>query len=1121
MTFATWKEQFNTQLNLKWGDKKAKGLSEKYDQAFSAVYLEECPLDMILNDIHYLEKLSVDNFLEIDFYVSPQIEESPLHLRIYKWERNIPLADMMPILSDLGFKAWSERTYRIQIGKDLIWITDFVISYEYSNEFHFDQSRQLLRDALVEICAGRFESDGLNKLILGAELTWREITILRGYAKYLHQGGFRFSQLYIEQALANNVLQVKDLIELFMVRFNPQQKTTHKNQAQQLEEKILQGLEQVKSLDEDLIIRRILILIKATLRTNYFQLSQEGKIKHYLSFKFLSSAIPDLPLPVPLFEIFIYAKRFEGIHLRSAKVARGGIRWSDRREDFRQEVLGLMKAQRVKNSIIVPSGAKGGFVLKAQLASPSREALQKEVIDCYQSFIRGLLDLTDNIKGDKILRPSAVVCWDEPDPYLVVAADKGTASFSDLANSISKEYNFWLGDAFASGGATGYDHKKMGITARGAWESVKRHFRELNMNLDNELITLVGIGDMSGDVFGNGLIYSRRLKLVAAFDHRHIFIDPNPDPELSYQERLRLFNLPGSSWEDYNPRLISRGGGVYKRSAKSVTLSLEAKKVLGVSEDSLMPNELVRVILKAPVDLLWNGGIGTYVKSEMESHADVGDKTNDANRVNGNELRCRVVGEGGNLGFTQRGRIEYALNKGLINTDFIDNSAGVDCSDHEVNLKILLDNEMLQGKLAEKKRDQLLTQVTSEVAALVLKDNYYQAWVLSFLAKYSYGDTGLYQSYIKDMETLGFLNRRVEFLPDDKTIAERRNAGIGLTRPELAVLLSYTKIYIKNEILNSDLPEDPYFAKMLEAAFPPSINKLYPKAGREHKLHREIIATQLSSRVVNEMGMVFVYRLQTEMGASVAEIVRAHAAVSAIFETQEIQRVIESLDFKMSSDMQYDLQHHVRHLVNISSRWFLHENRLRGNVADIIEHYRARVKQLQEAIMHLMSGFTKQYLENLRDQFAKAGLSKEMAWQIASYRAIYTALNVIDVATKNKFDLMKAAKVYFRVGEYFNLVWFRDHIANDVREGSWNALARLTLRDELDDLQKALTVEIMQLDKKEEDVHKLISAWAAKNANALARWEKMLISIRESASIEYAMFFIILRELNNVIEESV
>lgn len=1124
MNLSLWKEDLNKALIASYGERKGKALYQKYHHSFEPIYIDECVINVAIKDLFWVEKISPECFLQLDFYPSVTKEQDEqrknhLHLRLYKWETTIPLSDILPILGDFDFRVWSERTYCLTVDKNKIWVSDFLVSCDLPAQVALENLRMLLCDAFMQLCLGNFESDGFNKLIIRAQLSWREVTILRAYAKYLRQVEFRFSQFYIEQALARHALLVKDLILLFHTRNNPQRKLSLTLKADAVENKIIAALDQVTSLDEDLIIRRMLFLVKATLRTNYYQSQENGQPKPYLAFKLLSAAIPELPLPLPRYEIFSYSPRFEGIHLRSAKVARGGIRWSDRREDFRREILGLMKAQKVKNAIIVPSGAKGGFVLKALPNEASREAIQQEVVACYQLFIRSLLDLTDNISGNKIISPNNVVCHDEPDTYLVVAADKGTATFSDIANGVAKEYKFWLGDAFASGGATGYDHKKMGITARGAWESVKRHFCELGINIEKSVLTVVGIGDMSGDVFGNGLIYSKNMKLVAAFDHRHIFLDPDPDPTLSYHERLRLFKLFGSSWENYNPTLISKGGGVYRRSAKLIALSPEIKKVLGIKEDNLIPNELVRAVLKAPVDLLWNGGIGTYVKASTESHADVGDKANDWNRINGNELRCKVVGEGGNLGFTQQGRVEYALNQGLINTDFIDNSAGVDCSDHEVNLKILLNIEVAKGKLTEKKRNQLLAEVSKEVAALVLEDNYSQACILNYLASYSYHDTPLYQNYIKDLESMGVLDRQVEYLPDDKTIMDRRTANRGLVRPELAILLAYTKIHLKNEILKSNVPEDSYFAQMIKAAFPGTVNKIYYKLAQEHRLHREIIATQLSSRIVNEMGITFVPRLQNEIGATVADIIRAHSVVAAIFEVRKTQIIIESLDFKVPVVTQHELLFHLQHLLYIASRWFLRENRLHGNITKLIEHYATRIKMLEKLILELMTGATKMYWEQLVMQFSAIGLDTNLAGQIASYRVVYTALNIIEVATKHNFDVIKTAKMYFTVGEQFNLVWFRDYISNDVREGSWSMLARLTLRDELDSLQKVLTVVMMKTAKKEEGKGQPIAQWKSKNIHAMSRWEKLFGALRESSSIDYSMFFIVLRELGNLIEQ--
>jgi glutamate dehydrogenase len=1116
----TWKEQLEEKLIQQHGSKKGRALSKQFTNAFPLSYIDDYSIDIAINDVDYIAHLSVKTPLDINFYLLPEKEECPLHLRIFQWKNAIPLSDILPMLENLNLRVYNERPHKITLADNQqIWISDFSVNYTKGN-LDIEKINTLFQDAFTNIFLGFCENDGFNKLILGALLSWDEVLILRAYAKYLLQVGFRFSQAYIEKTLVTNSLITKELINLFKALHDPASKSKAVNNMTAIEKKIQLALETVSSLDDDRIFRRMLELIKATLRTNYFQLMPDGSRKKYLSLKLSSHNIPELPLPLPLYEVWVYSPRFEAIHLRNTKVARGGIRWSDRREDFRTEILGLMKAQKVKNAIIVPSGAKGGFVLKALAPQATREETQIEVIYCYKAFIKGLLDLTDNIKEKKHIRPKHVVCYDDIDPYLVVAADKGTATFSDIANDISKEYEFWLGDAFASGGSTGFDHKKMAITARGAWESLKRHFRELNINVLKTSINVIGIGDMSGDVFGNGMLYSNLIKLVAAFDHRHIFIDPTPDPKLSYAERKRLFNLPTSSWENYNPKLISKGGGVFKRSLKAIILSPQIKTLLNIEDNSLTPNDLIRALLKAPVDLLFNGGIGTYVKASMETQLDVGDRTNDYCRVNGNELRCKVVVEGGNLGLTQLGRVEYALTGGLINTDFIDNSAGVDCSDHEVNLKILLDHEVHHGHLSYKKRNDILFSMTQEVADLVLQDNYQQALVMSFSAYHATKHISLHQNYIKELEAQGILNRKIEFLPDDKTILERKTAGLGLTRPELAVLLAYSKIHIKSEILKSNLTEDPYLSQIVETAFPSSTCKKYKKAMSEHPLHTNIIATQLSNNVVNQMGFTYVYRLNVETGATFDEIIRAFTASSHIFGTTEVQKLIEALDFKIPMPEQYDMLYNIRHLLNLSTRWFLHNNYVKDGLQKTIDKYSTPIKTLEQIIPDLMVGYTQEYLQTLITKFLKAGLPKDLAKHIATYRAMYTSLNIVDVATKHKFDLLKTAQVYFRAGERINLVWFRDQIAADSREGHWNILARLTLRDELDFCQRAFTIAVMQNDTKKADAVKLVETWITKNPRVLHRWEKILESLHNSTQVEYSMFFIAVRELLGLIMTS-
>lgn len=1112
MLMRTWKEQLQSQLIEKYGKQKGTVLSKQYMQAFSPGYIDEYPPSFALNDISFIERLNEKHPLEIYFYISPE-KEHPLHLRLFQWQKPIPLSDILPMLENFDLRTFNERPHQINlVGKEHVWLSDFAVVYSKAN-FDIEQIRDLFQDAFISIYKGLSENDGFNKLILSANVSWREVMVLRAYTKYLRQVSFPFSQSYIEKTLANNATIAKNLIELFLVLHNPTKADKEVNIANKIEKDILEALDAVTSLDEDRIIRRFLALLKATLRTNYFQPNAKGEPKTYLAFKFSSKSIPELPLPTPLYEIFVYSTRFEGIHLRNAKVARGGIRWSERLEDFRTEILGLMKAQIVKNAVIVPSGAKGGFVLKTETISKTREALQAEVVACYKFFISGLLDITDNIYEKKTVHPPHVVCYDDFDPYLVVAADRGTASFSDLANEISKSYKFWLGDAFASGGSTGYDHKKIGITARGTWESIKRHFRTLNINVEEEDITVIGIGDMGGDVFGNGMLYTKHLKLIAAFDHRHIFIDPTPDAEVSYHERLRIFNLPVSTWEDYNPKLISKGGGVFKRSAKSIDITPQMKKALAIEDQKLTPNDLIRAILKAPVDLFYNGGIGTYVKASIESQTDVGDRTNDACRVNGGELRCKVVGEGGNLGFTQLGRVQYALSGGLINTDSIDNSGGVDCSDHEVNLKILLDQQVHAKKLSEKKRNELLAEVTDQVAELVLKDNFEQAMVMSYSNYRAKKNISLHTDYIKELEHKGILDREVEHIPDEKKLIERKAAGDGLTSPELAVLLSYSKIDLKQELLKTKLPEDPYLSKVVAHAFPPSIHKKYVEAMKTHRLHREIIATQLSNQIVNEMGITFIYRLQIETSATVGEIACAYITASHVFESIKLENLIKSLDFKISMQEQYDMLFNIRNLVNLATRWFLRSHYLNFDLEKLIAHFSERVKILEKITPNLMAGATKEYLHTLIKEFINIGLSESIARRIATYRAIYTSLNIIDVATVHNLDLIKTAKVYYACGEQINLLWFRDQIAKDSRDGHWNILARLSLRDELDSAQRNLTIAIMQTDKKEKDPGKLISKWMQANQRALERWEALLSMLLSSSEIDYTMFFIAMREL--------
>ncbi len=1104
------KEKMQEALIQRFGTKEGTAYYNKYQNAFHMSYYEETAIERMISDIEELEKLSADKPFEIIIYPANSVAEKYLRLRLFQLENPIPLSDILPILENMNLRTLNERPYVLKFENTLAWISDFNVEYMSSEKIDLENIKAVFQESFRLIYLRECENDQLNKLILGAKLNCKEITILRAYTKYLEQVGFKLSQQYIQQTVASYSSLSSHLVRFFIEKFTVNQSS----QIEGLIETITHELDHITSLEHDKVMRSLFLLIKATLRTNYYYLFTSNE-KNYLSIKLESALVPGLPLPKPLYEIFVYSPQFSGIHLRSTKVSRGGIRWSDRREDFRTEILGLMKAQRVKNAVIVPSGAKGGFVLHEISSFVDKSVFENEVVNCYKKFISGLLDITDNIVNGEYVHPKHIICYDDFDPYFVVAADKGTGNFSDIANQISKDYKFWLGDAFASGGSTGYNHKVMGITARGAWESIKRHFLGLNINIEKDDFTVVGIGDMSGDVFGNGLMYSNHAKLIAAFDHRDIFIDPTPDTAQSFEERVRLFKLPRSSWQDYNKVLISKGGGVFSRKNKIIELSDEIRKCLMIEDHSLAPDELVKAILKAPVDLLYNGGIGTYIKSSHERNAEVGDRTNDDCRINGMEVRARVVGEGGNLGVTQLGRIEYATKGGHIFTDFIDNSGGVDCSDHEVNIKILLDHVIVDGKLTEDERNKILEEMQDEVAALVLHDNYEQAQALALSASRVSFYAGVYQHYLKELEEKVDLNRAIEFLPDEKMILDLKTAEQGITTPELAILLEYSKIYIKNEILASNLPEEKYLATLVECAFPALIKKKYPSYMAKHRLHREIIATQLSNKVVNEMGMTFVYRERIETGASIPEIICAYVISSAVFHSDEIRKIIDDLGYSVPAKLQYELLYHVRHLINLATRWFLRSHYLTKDIGKTIKHFAVPIKKLIPMLPDLMSGTTKLYLESLTDQFASAGIPRKTAERIASYRAIYIFLNVVEVATNNQFDLIKTAEMYFHVGTKFNLVWFRDQIATDMREGHWNTMARLRLRDELDILQKALTVAIMLAHKDETDVNRMIDHWCEKHPRPVSRWNEMLQLLHATDNVDYAMFFIALGELSD------
>ncbi len=1105
-----WTDELKSQLILAFGESDGLKYFSRYRKAFPSSYTEYYLPSTAIDDIKRIETLTFENPLGMIFY---KTGKSGLRLKIFHSEHSIALSDVLPTLENMGLRVNGERPHEL-IFRDgnVVWISDFDMEYASTKEIDVVTLKENFQDAFANIWFGNAEDDGFNRLVLEAQLNWRETTILRAYTKYLRQIGFLLSQNYVETALINNSDIAKDLVSLFIMRFSPE----HRADTTDLVAKIEHSFEAVVSLDEDRILRRLLEVMLATIRTNYFQKTTDGEFKTYISFKFDPSLISDLPLPRPMYEIFVYSPHVEGVHLRGGKVARGGIRWSDRREDFRTEVLGLMKAQHVKNSVIVPVGAKGGFYPKKLPIDGDRDAIMTEVVYSYSTFIRGLLDITDNVKDHKIIPPRDVVCYDDEDFYLVVAADKGTATFSDIANNISKEYDFWLDDAFASGGSAGYDHKKMGITARGAWESVKRHFRELGINPAETDFTVVGIGDMSGDVFGNGMLLSNCIKLVGAFDHRHIFIDPNPDSKISFEERTRLFNLPRSSWADYNPALISEGGGVFNRSAKSIKLSPELQKILNIDKDQLVPNELIRAMLKAPVDLIWNGGIGTFVKASSETHLDVGDRTTDGIRVDGNELTARVVCEGGNLGFTQNARVEYSLNGGIMYTDFIDNAAGVDCSDHEVNIKILLNKVMQDGEMTLKQRNSLLEKMTDEVSELVLRDNYEQTQILSIEASVTLLTTDLFRRFMNDLEKRGRLNRQLEFLPTEKTMHERKANGQGLTRPEIAVLIAYSKMYLKQDILASTVPEDPYFIQYLTLAFPPLLRKKYLPQMQQHRLSREIIATQVAKCITDHMGINFVERLQRETGASVEFIIRSFVIADELFGLNKIWHQIEELDWKVDFSIQQKMMLQIYYLIRRATRWFLRNCKPDIQIEKTIAHFQEPLTELMKKLPTLLTEIEREQLDVTVKEYTEKGVPDSLAKKIASCETLFTSLDIVEATIKNNFDVSDVAKTYYLLDARLELNWLRNQMNAYSIENQWDELARSGFRDDLDRVQKKLTVSVLKAKLKKSNgqaTAERIDCWVEQNKYLVDRWENLLAEIKSSPNVAFVTYSVVLREL--------
>ncbi|HEX8756930.1 MAG TPA: NAD-glutamate dehydrogenase [Steroidobacteraceae bacterium] len=1125
----TWTDRLREVLVTREGEAVGIALATRYRRVFPLAYEEDVTPADALADIADLELLrAAPGARRLSLHRPQQQKPARMHLKIVRLGDPVPISDLLPILENFGLRVIAERPYELAWPEGgAAWIQDFELEHRDGLAIDIGRIDGRFKEALTLTWNGDTENDGFNRLLLGADLAAREITVLRAYCRYLLQTGVPFSQAYMERALAANPAIAAGLVRLFEAHLDPDAQSAPSrrkarerpdgrgNPAEQIAAQIRASLDSVASLDEDRILRAYLGLIQATLRTNFYRRGADGEPLPYLSLKLDPGAIPDLPLPRPKFEIFVYSPRVEGVHLRMGYVARGGIRWSDRREDFRTEVLGLMKAQNVKNTLIVPVGAKGGFVPK-RLPAGSREEVQAEVIACYRTFIRGLLDLTDNIAGSRVAPPPRVVRRDGDDAYLVVAADKGTASFSDIANSVAAEYGFWLGDAFASGGSAGYDHKRLGITARGGWECVKRHFRELGIDIQKTPFTAAGIGDMSGDVFGNGMLLSRQIRLQAAFDHRHIFLDPNPDPAVSFAERQRLFDLPRSSWDDYDRSRISRGGGVFPRTAKSIALSPEARALLGLETAAHTPVEIMRAILRMPVDLLWNGGIGTYVKASRESNAEAGDRANDGLRINGRELRAKVVGEGGNLGFTQRGRIEYALAGGRLNTDFIDNSAGVNTSDVEVNLKILLNPIVQAGGLTVGERNKLLTSMSGEVCSLVLRNNYLQSQAISTLELQARARLSEFQHLIRSLERSGELNRSLEFLPTDDELAERRKAGAGITRPELAILLAYSKIWLNNHLLASDVPEDPYLSAELERYFPAPVRRRFARAISRHRLRREIIATATTNSLINRMGPTFVPRAQEDTGAEPAQIARAYTAAREIFEIRTVWARIEELDNRVPAKVQYAAAFETSRLLRHATYWLLARRRAL-KVDTAVAEFQAGVRELQLRIGQVLCGSWREQFEQVRAQHLAAGLPPDLAARVASLEAHNGSLDIVELAASQRIGVTEAARLYFEAGARTGLDWLRQQIDRLPVDGPWQATARTGLRDAALRLHRRLAERVLSHGGSSA-AEERVTAWEASAGKELAHWQRTLADMRAAGAADFATLTVGVESLRKLAE---
>jgi glutamate dehydrogenase len=1098
----TWNDRLNERLVAAHGDAGLK-MGENFFRSFPEGYMAATSFGMAVKDIeNTIERVTHDEHYRVGIFnpTDSQFDEDATSVRIYHTHETLVLSEVLPILENLGLRVLLQSSYQIDFKHDgaerRSTIDVFRVQERLSRKpVDLRAHQESLVAAMTALLNKTAENHPLNGLVLAGGLSWREVSLLRTYQAYLSQVQVSTSRQFITRTLLAHPECATHIYRYFEAKFRPDFSEREQAMGQRREE-FFDSLNAVSSLAYDSTLRALFNLVESTLRTNFFL------EKDFISHKISSRDVLEMPDPRPLYEIVVVGRNVEGIHLRGGLVARGGLRWSDRPDDYRTEVLGLMKTQMTKNAVIVPVGSKGGFVIKN--APHKREELMEFVQEQYKTFIRGLLDLTDNNKGGKVLHPAGLVVYDQPDPYLVVAADKGTATFSDIANSVSAEYDFWLGDAFASGGSYGYDHKKEGITARGAWECVKRHFFELGLDVMNDEFSVVGIGDMSGDVFGNGLLYTDKIKLRAAFNHLHIFIDPNPDAASSYAERKRLFELPRSAWTDYKSELISAGGGIFERAAKRIKLSPEMKTMLGTDKDEMNGQELVRAVLKMPVDLLWNGGIGTYVRQSGETDADVGDSSNDAVRITAPELKARVVGEGGNQGFTQLARIEFARSGGRINTDAIDNSAGVDMSDHEVNIKILLQPLVSHGDLTFDKRNEVLQSMTDEVSELVLKDNYWQSLCLSIAEMRSREDLELFSTLMDYLAERGPLDKEVEFLPDPRAVQERMRAGIGFTRPELAIILAYTKMGIYRRILETDFPDEPLFQHYLLDYFPTLLRENYADRIKKHSLRREIIATQFTNVVVDLLGITFVHRTIRDTGATPIQVIRAGLAALELVDAKEFLGKLGEFDGKVSAQTFYDiLSGLVRALENVVN-WILLTDADLSSLSQFIGNYKERLKELREGLHDILPAAQQERLAGLKSRFVAVGYSDEFAAYVASLDYVPSGIGIVDNARIAEIPLNEAARRYYEVGESLQIAWLREQLRKVHTKDKWQTIAIVGLMMDLRQIQLRLSLTDVDLNRLP--------------GNPVARYEQFLAEIVNEDAFGQASGDVLARLLAQIAE---